>query len=166
MNQRRRQGKSSNARPGEPEEEDAGPPEQRGMWDLSSKGEQNKNPAALLQSGEIALVSLGNSGLYPEICPLVPRSAARERPRQASWLMAHDDVPPPSHPRGADSGSQFASHRSKIVTDANGRTSRQLQWRDRTGFTPDFLFSPFSASRHSAENEPPTGFDDYSFVND
>ena len=56
---------------------------------------------------------------------------------QASWLMAASDASPPSHPPCAGSG--FQTH----PRDAQGKASRQLQWRDRTGFSPDFLFSPF-----------------------
>ena len=55
---------------------------------------------------------------------------------QASWLMADSDAPPPSHPpeRG-----QWLEPGLKVNLD--WRASRQLQWRDRTGFSPDFLFS-------------------------
>ena len=77
--------------------------------------------------------------------------------------MADSDAPPPSRP-GQGSGLALASD-----TDASGRASRQLQWRDRTGFTPDFLFSPLAAAHpqqpashrrallnHSAVNRPQT----------
>ena len=40
-----------------------------------------------------------------------------------------------------------------LLRDADGRASRQLQWRDRTGFAPDFLLS------RVFRKPPPTCFD-------
>ena len=65
----------------------------------------------------------------------IPRSAVGTRLRQASWLMADSDASPPSRPH------QGSGCLNGIPQDAAGKASRQLQWRDRTGFAPDFLLA-------------------------
>lgn len=130
---RRRVRDYGNARPDESVEEVADPPEQRER-DVE-RG--TKNPAAQLQSGNAGGSVSRNRGLCRETSAHSFHEVQLEHTRwQASWLMADSDASPPSHPRQR---GQWLEPGLNVNLD--WRASRQLQWRDRTGFSPDFLFS-------------------------
>ena len=140
-------GDFGNARPGGSVEEVTGPPEQRKKKVSSGLSTRQKNPTAGLQSG--------NDGgpVFEETS-----ACAGIRPPTRSTKCSWDT--PAGRPPGlwllatllrlpiriyADSGSNRG-----LRVNPLWRASRQLQWRDRTGFTPDFLFSsPRPRSRGS-----------------
>ena len=145
---------------GRSEEEVTFPPERRRRMQ-SSLRQQRKTRLETSQSGELSKLSGGNRLAHSRITtkgsPASAHSSAQcsqNVPAQASWLMATNDVPPPSHPIRA-----VAYSSASLRTLTGGRLTNYSggPHRIHTGF-------PFQPARlgsiicpGTAVHEPPAG---------
>ena len=130
---------------GRSEEEVTFPPERRrGMQ--SSLRQQRKTRLETSQSGKLSKLSGGNRLAHSRITtkgsPASAHSSAQcSQNVPAAGLLAYGyERRSSAFPPNLGSGL-FVS----VLANTDRRAPHQLQWRDRTGFTPDFLFSPLAS---------------------